>query len=327
MPTTSTASNKEIITALCVKGVTQIRLRLRDGSFVNATYNGWSDDYDMAKVILPGSKHQMRRITPDMVAEAGSTGSLPDSPTAVVAERNAQAAPAVPVSEYSVADRFNFLENLTDMVINGDTNSLIVTGSGGLGKSYTVTQRLTSAGLKEDEDFVIYKGFATPKSLYRALYENRERLVIFDDCDSVLEHATSLNLLKGALDSYDNRFVSWLTERADESLPDSFEFRGRVIFISNKTIGEIDQPIVSRALFVDLTMTTDEKVERLRMLLPKLRPDVAIELRQECLELIAANARKIRDLNVRSLMKTISIRTTTHTQSWARLALYSITQG
>ena len=109
-----------------------------------------------------------------------------------------------------------------------------------------------AVGTKVPKSFTVIKGYSTPKGLYRTLFENRNGVIVFDDCDSVLRDPVSLNLLKGALDSYERRIISWRADIRDEDLPTSFEFRGRVIFISNLGSNQIDQAIISRSMAVDL---------------------------------------------------------------------------
>ena len=137
--------------------------------------------------------------------------------------------------QFDISERFQFLADYVDMVAKRDMKSAIVVGQGGLGKSYTVFRQLQRNGLTEcvvtskdeDEDseidnlmtqligdnsvneYVIVKGYSTPKGLFRTLYENRNRLIVFDDCDSILGNENSSNILKAALDSYDRRIVTW----------------------------------------------------------------------------------------------------------------------
>ena len=311
---------------------TRVSVKL-NGMLVEATYHGWNERYQMPDVKLADGKIVPRKIYGTVQApEAPLPGlvvTAPDSPAAVaetqVIAPAVVATPAVTANQkFPINQRFTFLEQLIDMVIVGGSNSLIVTGPGGLGKTFTVTNRLTMAGLKEDDDYAIIRGYSTPKSLYRALYENQEKLVVFDDCDSVLEHATSLNILKGALDSYALRNISWLTERSDESLPDSFDFRGSIIFISNKEINEIAQPILSRALFVDLAMTAAEKIERMGAILGFLRTDVPMKHKEESLEHLSTHKDRVSDLNIRTLLKVVEIRVS-RPDDWKNLAEYVIT--
>ena len=161
-------------------------------------------------------------------------------------------------SRFSINERFGFLSDMVTMLARGDQASVVVTGPGGLGKSHTVTNALVKTGftdtstleegsvVNKEKAFNVIKGYSTPKGLYRTLYENREGVVVFDDCDSVLKDPVSVNLLKAALDSYDRRIISWRADFRDEELPNSFEFKGRVVFISNMDSGKL----CSEACFV-----------------------------------------------------------------------------
>lgn len=277
----------------------------------------------------------------------------------------------------SVAARFSYVESLVDMVITGGSKSLIICGAGGLGKTYTVTDRLKRAGLRSradveaagalnatvrsqysrtrnfrggstyvyeaesspqgqqtsarslqtgfDYDYVTVKGYSTAKALYRALYENRTRLVIFDDCDSIWKDRVAVSILKGALDSYSDRWVSWLSELTGaNALPRSFLFAGRIIFLSNLPLGALDQAMRSRCQAIDLSMTTVEKLERIAALAPGIRPDVAREVKQDAFNVLVQFAHVAGDLNIRTFLKVLDIRLTDRAD-WRDLARYVVT--
>jgi len=135
---------------------------------------------------------------------------------------------------FDINQKFNFLKNLTQMVINGITPSIVIVGSGGLGKTHTVKSTITESNIDEN-DYTFIKGYSTARGLYNALYDNNGKIIIFDDCDSVLDDRVAVNILKSALDSYDSREISWLAKMAkSDEYPNKFEFTGRIIFISNK---------------------------------------------------------------------------------------------
>ena len=148
---------------------------------------------------------------------------------------------------FTINERFEFLDDLTSMVITGVTPSLVVTGPGGNGKTNSVKRTIESNEL-EDKDFVFFKGYSTARGLYNTLFDNNGKLIIFDDCDSVLDDKVSKNILKSALDSYEDRTISWLSKmtKADE-YPSQFNFTGRIIFISNKSKDSIDGALKSRS--------------------------------------------------------------------------------
>jgi hypothetical protein len=174
--------------------------------------------------------------------------------------------------------------------------------------------------------FVVIKGYSTPKGLYRTLYENRNSIIVFDDCDSVLKDTVSLNLLKGALDSYSKRIISWRADIKDEDLPTSFEFKGRVVFISNMSSTQLDQAIISRSMSVDVTMTTEQKVERMRHLVTEqsFMPDFDLVSKNDALNLIASLADSVKELSLRTLIQVTKIRKANPNNNWKDLAEYAI---
>lgn len=246
----------------------------------------------------------------------------------------------VPESKFSINERFGFVKDMVTMLANGDQASVVVTGPGGLGKSFTVSAALRDAGFNDvsvlDEldvgenipknSYRVIKGYSTPKGLYRVLYENRNSVIVFDDCDSVLKDPVSLNLLKAALDSYSRRIISWRADIKDEDLPNVFEFKGRVVFISNLSSGSMDQAIITRSLAVDLTMTAKQKVERMRYLLTQeeFMEDFAMSHKNDAMELIDTLCDKIKELSLRTLMQVIKIRKSNPNGKWKQLAEYAI---
>jgi hypothetical protein len=226
---------------------------------------------------------------------------------------------------WDVNTKFSFLSKLVNMVITEVNPSCVILGDGGLGKTFTVKQQLALAGLNEDDDYVFISGTSTAAGLYRFLYENNGKLIVFDDCDAVLKEPTAVNVLKAALDSYAVRKIAWLSTMSLDGIPSTFEFNGRVIFISNLSMDKIPEPIVSRSLSIDLTMTGEEKITRMQSLLPDLETDVELEKKEEVLELLKANQKSIRNLNLRTLLKAIRIRKAYENDGdWRELALFAV---
>ena len=241
-----------------------------------------------------------------------------------------------PVCEFDINQRFNYVERVVGMVASDIQPSAIICGEGGLGKSHTVINTLQKAGridvsLLDDFDtsdvnaFKVVKGFSTAKGMYRTLYENRNGVVVFDDCDRVLRDPDALNLLKAALDSYSTRVISWNAETRDEELPRSFVFEGGVIFISNWQSSRIDQAIRSRSMVIDLTMTHREKIDRMRFIMGEssFMPDVPSYMKEESLRLIEENP-SAKEVSMRTLIKVCKIRQNGGAD-WADFAKYMMT--
>jgi hypothetical protein len=243
-----------------------------------------------------------------------------------------------PTTSFDIGNRFEFVNQLVTMVAKGQAPSVVITGEGGLGKSYAVTTALKAAGLRDitetpvDEvsprnTFRIIKGFSTAKGLYRILFENRNSILVFDDCDSVLFDKDALNLLKGALDSYDKRTITWNTSRADD-LPRLFTFTGGVVFISNISMNKIDQALRTRSMCVDLSMSADQKIERMETIATSdsFLPDVDDSAKREALDVIKDNRYDAKELSLRSLIMVTKIRASEN-RDWKSLAKYMLCNG
>jgi hypothetical protein len=247
--------------------------------------------------------------------------------------------PAKPkaVEQFAINDRFTFTDQLVKMVAKGQTASCVVTGEGGLGKSFTVMKALRDAGLRDVSEmpigevipprgcFRVVKGFSTAKGLYRILFENQNSIIVFDDCDSILKDPDALNLLKGALDSYDKRYITWNTSINDDGLPRSFEFKGGVVFVSNMAADKISQAIRSRAMNVDLSMTTDQKIERMETIMrsDEFMYDVPMPFKIESLDLIRKNKDTASEISLRTLINVTKIRNSGNS-NWESLAKYML---
>ena len=247
---------------------------------------------------------------------------------------------AAKTEKFGINARFGFVEKLVSMVAAGVQPSAVVTGSGGLGKTYTVTKTLESAGytdvsdlaafevgtkIRKSKSFTMVKGYSTAKGLYRTLFENNGSVIVFDDCDAVLKDPVALNLLKGALDSYGKRIISWNADMKDEDLPRSFNFEGRVIFISNLGQDKIDQAIRSRSMMIDLSMTTDQKIDRMAYIaeLPEFLPEYDAKVKKDALSLIREIKDDVAEISLRTLISVSKIRAAN--TDWKDLATYMLT--
>lgn len=191
---------------------------------------------------------------------------------------------------------FEDLDSYTKMVATGYSPAFLITGQGGIGKSYNVTKVLSQYGTK-GEDYVIMKGKCTPIKMYKFLYTHYNQICVFDDCDSIFDSKDGINILKGVLDSGENREVSWdnantvdtfgMTRKEIETalatavaagqrnaIPSFFEFEGAVIFISNLTYDDIykkDRALPTRCLTLDINLRAEDVINRIKTCLPSIK--------------------------------------------------------
>ena len=252
-------------------------------------------------------------------------------------------APAPVVSEFGINQRFGFVEQMVDMIVNRTLPSAVITGEGGLGKTYTVLKSLEKNGfsnitdlanfevgskINKSKSYTVVKGYSTAKGLYRTLFENNGMVIVFDDCDSILKDDVAKNILKGALDSYSKRYISWNADMRDDDLPRSFEFTGSIVFVSNMPMERVDQAIKTRSLCVDLSMSEEQKVERMEVIAKseEFLPESSDMAKSQALAFLKANIGQIPNMSLRSLIAVTKIANTGNPQ-WTDLAKYVLTQG
>ena len=240
-----------------------------------------------------------------------------------------------------IRERFEILHEMTKATVSGDIRAMIVSGPPGVGKSFGVEQEIDKATMFDKLAgkrlrAEVVKGSATPIGLYQTLYKYSDAncVVVFDDCDSILLDDVSLNLLKGALDSGKKRKISWLSESSTlrrEGIPDSFEFKGSVIFITNlKFDGMKSQKLrdhldalQSRCHYLDLTLNTmRDRLLRIKQIAKDgvLFADYEFEpcVQDEIIEFMDTNKDRLREVSLRMAIKIADLRKMSVT-NWKRL--------
>jgi hypothetical protein len=215
----------------------------------------------------------------------------------------------------SVKDIYKNMESYVNMVIKGIQPSVLITGGPGTGKTFLVKKQLEAKGFRNGIEYIMVKGSSTTAGMVKALYENSGKVIVFDDCDSVFKDPEGVNILKAALDSYDTRTISYLSTRPiktehGEYVPTTFDFTGKIIFISNVSLGKIDSAVRSRSFAVDIELTPEQLLERMQHKLPEVEPKVPMETKREALTCLKQVYEKFDnvELNFRSLIKAIRIK-------------------
>ena len=237
--------------------------------------------------------------------------------------------------------RFQMLEDMTKATKKGDVRAMIVSGPPGVGKSFGVEKQLakydTAAMMSgQPPKYEMVKGAMSALGLYCKLYSmsDKDNVIVFDDCDSVLLDDLSLNILKAALDSKKVRRISWNTDShklRDEGIPDSFEFKGSAIFITNikfdnvksKKLRDHLEAIESRCHYMDLTIdTAREKMLRIKQIVKDGMLDeygFNNEMKEEIVDFVDINRDRLRELSLRTVIKVADL-AKAFPNSWADYA-------
>jgi len=234
--------------------------------------------------------------------------------------------------KHRLRERFQVLEDMTRAVKKGQVRAMIVSGPPGVGKSFGVEAVLSKhdtmaniAGNEKLKKYEVVKGAMSALGLYKKLFEfsGSKNILVFDDCDSVLLDDLSLNILKAALDSGKKRMIHWNTESHAlnrDGIPDSFEFKGGAIFITNIKFDNVKsrklrdhlEALESRCHYLDLTIDTErEKILRIRQIIEDGMLDVyefGDEGRESVINFIDSNKSDLRELSLRMVLKIADLR-------------------
>lgn len=244
-----------------------------------------------------------------------------------------------------IATRFAVLDQMSKACIDGQIRAMIVTGPPGVGKSHGITVQMEKASMfdklaGEDLRYNIVKGAMSGIGLFATLYKysDAKNVLVFDDCD-IWEDQDALNVLKGALDSSKVRRISWNKDSRilrDEGIPNTFVFKGSVIFVTNLNFGEKRSKKIqahldalqSRCHFLDLTIVSErDKMLRIRQVHRDTQDNGGLfkdygftpEMDNEIIDFMWANHAKLREVSMRMAIKLADL-VKIDKKGWVKLA-------
>lgn len=250
-----------------------------------------------------------------------------------------------------IATRFEILDEMSAATIRGDIRAVIVTGPPGVGKSHGVIQQMNKESMfdklaNKKPRFEIVKGAISGIGLFALLYKysDAKNVLVFDDCD-VWSDPDALNVLKGALDSGKKRRISWNKDSRilrDEGIPNSFDFNGSIIFITNVDVANNSKrssikahidALQSRAHYLDLTIETErDKMLRVKQVHRDAEGglfadyDFSDAVGEEILAFMESNLTRLREISLRMALKIADLNKVSQ-KNWKTLAEATCMKG
>lgn len=152
---------------------------------------------------------------------------------------------------------------------------------------------------------------AAPFAFYKTLFQERDKIIVFDEADSLLKNPDIVMMLKPILDTSGKNMAEYMSGtqnmvgnsdaeieayakdvdreifngtpigvgKNDIMLPSKFKFTGGMIFISNMRANQIEGAIMSRSIFVDVYLAQQDILKRIKSIaMHKYGNDIAEEL-------------------------------------------------
>lgn len=234
-------------------------------------------------------------------------------------------------------EQLKHLAILIKLVVKGASNALFVAGRGGTGKTQTIETELAKLGLQDGNGYYKNTGSASPIGIYTTLYDNRKGLVLFDDCDSALADQEGRNLIKAATDTKKIRKIAWnkkssvivpkdqfegakdedggspTNKNGDPLYPNSFEFAGRVVFISNLKLDKLDPDgaLRTRGFIIEIDPTDAEMIDYMAKIAPMIKLENGSKLGKEDIDEVVGiirTSKKKADVNLRKLVRGLNVK-------------------
>lgn len=196
------------------------------------------------------------------------------------------------------------------------------------GKTQNVEDELAAAGKTDGNGYIKVTGSASTAGIYRLMFQNRKNIMLFDDSDGALADQDSRNLFKAASDTKKVRKISWQkgggsyidaddydwdSEEEQDKLPRSFEFTGKIIFISNMSLQKLDPDgaLRTRGFVLNIDPTDEELVAFMYKICNKIPLEVDYRLsedqRKGVVDLIAKKKLAPKSVNLRMLVRGLNI--------------------
>jgi len=226
------------------------------------------------------------------------------------------------------------IPKLTTMVASGNAEAILICGDAGIGKTFVVERTLKQYKLVDPQfHYSLIGGDISKIGLYKALYDNRTGLILFDDIDSVLSSDCE-DILKNAINTKKNRVISYKKSNRDlfnaagmsemqkrrtyleyegEKYPNQFSFAGSCIFISNKSLESIDEAVKDRCVGrIYLNFPLEQIVQRILYLINDINPrngSLDVNQKYEVLQHLYEDAKKKSlKLSLRNYVNALSYR-------------------
>jgi hypothetical protein len=223
-------------------------------------------------------------------------------------------------------DQIQHLRGFVKLIKSGATNLLMLTGPGGTGKTWNLESEMQAAGLEDGLGYFKTVGAGSASATYETLYNHRNEIILFDECDTLMNDSEVRAMIKASTDSGKIRKVSFNKKglnyydpatqaEPDEEgqLPRYFEFKGGIILVANVSLNKLDPDgaIRTRGFTMEINPTNEEMLDAISGLVQKMElPEgltLSAKMRTEVFQFIKEHGGKKNRINLRTLNNALKV--------------------
>lgn len=158
----------------------------------------------------------------------------------------------------SLEKKFQAIRDRTTLCIKGYGNGAYIWGEGGIGKSYSVIERLRALQVQ----YIIHNTRLSAPAFCKSLESHRKAVHVAEDIENIFTERTTMNLLRSALwgqkdrSGKQQRIITYGIHPAERV----FEFEGQIIFTGNRPLLDIPElrALATRIPMIHLAVTRPE---------------------------------------------------------------------
>ena len=196
-------------------------------------------------------------------------------------------------------DTYEKLSIFIDRWVTGTIDLLIIESEAGLGKSCLIKGKL-----KEKKHLAI-NNHITPLMNYKQLYENRDRLVWFDDVYYLLLNKLNVALLKQVCETSEiKKLCYYTTSELMGETPKAFTTSSKVLISCNSIEGNSPhiKAIKDRGFHLVFKPSRVEILHKMQEIVDSY-PYLEIDEKQAIFEVIRENSKFVKEISLRTLIK------------------------
>ena len=160
---------------------------------------------------------------------------------------------------------FHQIKPFVQGVMHREIDLLVIESRGGLGKTHTV---INSVDEETREDMLVFNGHVTPLAVYMKLYNNFNKVVVFDDVDAMLKNKSMVAILKQVCIIGHDKTIGYTSSATFEGkpIPSQFTSNNKVIILCNNISsgGEDMKALLSRGYYLHFNPTPRTTHEQLK---------------------------------------------------------------
>jgi hypothetical protein len=207
------------------------------------------------------------------------------------------------------------------MFKNGNADLLIIESKGGTGKS-----RLFENVMSE-EPYLRILSHITPMQMFILGYKYKDRKILVDDVDGLLNNDETISLLKMFCETREVKEIAWLTtsgllEKAD--VPPRYETRSKVCILTNsfKELTKKVSALKDRGWHIEFKPTDEELLNKIKEIISDVQSNLSFGERLEVFNLIKDYSRFC-DFSLRTFIKGLHLCTECKDKevSWKQILL------